>query len=423
MRSSRMRHGIGRRGLLAGASGLLTSPSIVRAQAQNGVALVIGNSKYKWEASLPNVRRDAPDMAKRFKALGLQTALIQDASLDAMRQAIEQFKSAARGANFAAFYFAGHGAAWGKDTYFVPVDADLGTPSVVQSLMPVPSIGGAMQEANNRLLVFDNCRNNPADGWRQLETVRSAAYDPGRQQASDIGLGPNTLVLYSTAPGRVALDGPAGENSPFAAMLLRHLDGQSVDLQALPTKLRRDLLIATEGRQVLWDQNGYERRFVLNANRTGQSAPAGGRSGESHDPARIIELHKAYAFVRENNLPLPEGLIAFRAPAHSRDAHKVGAFKHTATGPTGRDARLLLILSVDEQRVAEVIVAGRGGKGVFWRFVTATCSGDRLEVVSRGEGANFVFDWSDANSGSVAEIRESGGKRGAGSSRFTRLDG
>src|SRR5689334_6434191 len=94
----------GRRSVLAGTSLLLASPAvfrapIVRAQgASNGVALVIGNSKYQWEASLPNVHRDAPDMAQRFQALGLKTELVQDVGRDAMLRAIESFASAARGA-------------------------------------------------------------------------------------------------------------------------------------------------------------------------------------------------------------------------------------------------------------------------------------------------------------------------------------
>ena len=60
-----------RRSLIAGAGSLLAAPSIARAQANSGVALVIGNSKYKWESSLPNVKRDAPDVAKRLQDLGL----------------------------------------------------------------------------------------------------------------------------------------------------------------------------------------------------------------------------------------------------------------------------------------------------------------------------------------------------------------
>src|SRR6185503_19270071 len=55
---------IGRRTILTGASSLLAAPVPLRAQPQSaGVALVIGNSKYKWEAPLPNVRRDARDVA------------------------------------------------------------------------------------------------------------------------------------------------------------------------------------------------------------------------------------------------------------------------------------------------------------------------------------------------------------------------
>src|SRR5215471_6867824 len=140
-----------RRALLAGAGGLLVSPAIVRGQTQNGVALVIGNSKYTWEASLPNVRRDAPDIARRFQVLGLKTALMQDVGRDAMRAALDKLAADARGADLAAFYFAGHGASWNNRTYLVPVDADLSSPSTVETFLPVPSLETSMKSAANRL--------------------------------------------------------------------------------------------------------------------------------------------------------------------------------------------------------------------------------------------------------------------------------
>src|SRR5476649_972167 len=289
---------IGRRGVLAGAAGLLATPAVVRAQGQSaGVALVIGNSKYRWEASLPNVKRDAPDVAKRFQALGLKTELLQDAGQDAMRAAIDKFSSASRGANLAAFYFAGHGASWDKDTYLVPEDADLSNPGTVQTLLPVRSISDATKWAQHRLLVFDNCRNNPADGWRQ-RAAAAASLVAKTELAATALQGPNTLVIFSTAPGRVAVDGPAGQNSPFAAMFLRQLAEQSVDIQTLPAKLRRDLLIATEGGQVLWDQSTYDQPFVL-TNAPGRPA-AGARGTGAADPAppttssQIVELNNAY---------------------------------------------------------------------------------------------------------------------------------
>lgn len=417
---------ITRRGALAGVSGLLASPAIVRAQGQTaGVALVIGNSKYQWEAQLPNVKRDAPDMAKRFQALGLKTELVQDASRDAIVQAIDRFKAAARGANFAAIYFAGHGASWAGVTYLVPVDADLSAPSVVTTLIPVPSIREAAEGALHRLMVFDNCRNNPADGWRQLEASREAKVGLDAQSAAAETRTPNTLVLFSTAPGRVALDGPPGENSPFAAALLRQLAGQSIDLQTLPPKLRRDLLIATQGRQVLWDHNNYQKPFLLRGPGSGTAA---NRSGWNSDPSRIIELNNAYTFAQQNSLYLPQGLIAHRPANNTPDASKVGSFQLEAPTRQGESGKwVLVVMSVEEQQTAEIIYSGKGQGGFGWSFRTATLAGKRLEFTPNYKGPRWILDWSDANSGSLSLMLEQGNKarqgRAAINTSFSRLDG
>ena len=185
--------------------------------------------------------------------------------------------------------------------------------------------------------------------------------------------------------------------------------------------LFRSLLIATQGRQVLWDQNTYQQPFPLGGARASAQPPV------LQAPASMIDLSNTYAFARQNDLPLPEGLVAFRPRAGSPDAGKTGAFSYTAHSPAGIDQRVLLVLSVDEQRVAEVVVSGKGGNGKdfsrYWRFVTAKCSDHRLELVSRDQGSTYVFDWSDANSGSVAQIQEGTRKGGTRSSRFVRLDG
>ncbi len=423
-----------RRALLASAGALLAAPAIVRAQAA-GVALVIGNSKYRWEASLPNVKRDAPDVARAFQALGLKTELLQDAGRDATSAAVEKFKEAARGANLAAFYFAGHGAAWDKDTFLVPVDADLGTPETVRTLLPVKAISAAMKDAAHRLLVFDNCRNNPADGWRQKEAVISSSVAKAEQAAAALH-GPNTLVLFSTAPGRIAVDGPAGENSPFAAMLLRQLARQAIDLHTLSAKLRRDLLIATEGRQVLWDQSTYDQPFVLN----GPSGRGSAGQRSSVDPSQIIELNNAYAFAREKGLLLPPGLISFRLPSGSPHGQKIGSFKTTTKVNLGQiftytssiEPLLLIVISVSDSGTAEIVFSTKdwwsstlgGAGGNIWRYSTATVSGAKLTFgfgrTSQTEGSE-EFKWRDANSG------EHGGQPQTGVfpyySPFTRLDG
>jgi len=405
---------MGRRALLA-ATATLFAPAI-RAQAQTaGVALVIGNSKYQWEAALPNVRRDAPDIAKRFQAIGLRTELVQDAGRDAMRQAIDKFASACRGANFAAFYFAGHGATWERGTHMVPVDADLSTPHIDQ-LVQTTYVNETMKDAVNRLRAWDNCRNNPADGWRQTAAERAAVITQDQADARY----PNTLVLFSTAPGRVALDGPAGQNSPFAAAVLRQLGGQ-VDLQTLAPKLRRDLLIATRGRQVLFDRSSYQQPFMLGRG----AAPA----AAGHDPSKVVELPNAYAFAQANGLPLVPGLIAYRPAGNSPHATKIGSYKYEHVNRSVRDQQVLVIMSVEDSQAVQLIVSGKSERGPYWRFVTASFSGNTLEYIAREGGSQHHFDWTDANSGSLTQIamRSGGGSRGGGTarttSRFTRLDG
>ncbi len=410
---------IGRRGIFGGTAGLLAAPA-VWAQGKNaGVALVIGNSKYQWEAALPNVKRDAPDIARVFQAMGLKTELLQDLGGDALRQAIEKFGAASNGAPFAAFYFAGHGANWNRDTYLVPVDADLGNPSVVEKLNNTRSVGEASRQAAHRLMVFDACRNNPADGWRQTQAERAAVVNPN--QSGGVGATTSRLALFSTAPGRVALDGPAGDNSPFAAALMRQLDAPSVDLGTMPARLRRDLLIATEGKQVLWDLNSIRDSFTLKG--AGGKAPAN-RSTWANDPSRIVELTNAYAYARDSKFGLPEGLIAHRSAGAGKDARMIGAFKFIQDTPGGRHPQLAIVMSVEEGARAELILAGIAEKGPFWRFSTGTIKGGTLEFVPRDNAGRLVFDWKDANAGTLAVFPAStqGGGR-VQSVSFTRLDG
>jgi hypothetical protein len=418
MHKSNKLNAIGRRSLLAGAGLSLAAPA-VHAQAGAGVALVIGNSKYQWEAQLPNVKRDVPDIAKRFQAMGLKTELVQDAGRQAMQAAIEKWGAASKGAGTAAFYFAGHGANWGRQTFLVPADADLSNPSVAESLTPTNAVATAAAGAASRLVILDACRNNPADGWRQVQAQRGAVVNENRTGGA---APPNTLVMFSTAPGRVALDGPAGQNSPFAAALMRQLDAPTVDLRALPGILRRDLLIATEGRQVLFDRSTLQDSVTMKGARL---ADAANKSSWAGDPSRIVDLPNAYAYARENKFPIPEGLIAHRPPGASRDARMIGSFKYVSKYKIGNTPALAIVMSIEEGSTAEIILAGISEIGPFWRFVTARLNGGQLEFVPRDNAGKQIWAWSDANSGSVSVFSESVGGQDnrPHSAKFTRLDG
>lgn len=408
---------ITRRTILGAAGATVLSAPAIRAQGGGGVALVIGNSKYMWEAQLPNVKRDVPDMARRFQEYGLKTELLQDIGRDEMRRAADAFLKALKGANFAAFYFAGHGITWEYDAYLVPVDSDLSAPNAVANLLPVPLIRDGIGGATHGLIALDNCRNNPADGWRQRQALDRAT--GSTSQGGGRRPPPNTLMLFSTAPGRVAVDGPPGENSPFAAALLHQFEGTSVEFQGMGARLRRDLLISTRGRQVLWDRDTYDQPFRL----AGKAGAAPRRAaGWAGDPSKIVEIPNAYAFAQQSGLPLPAGLIAHRPSAGSRDGMKIGTFKFTSFD---RTPGLLAVISVEEQQTAEIVMSSRGNNGQpGWRYIQARISGDTIEYTNVDGGRRYVLTWSDAGKGSIAMF---GSKQGQGNAAqngtFTRLDG
>mgnify|MGYP006285157459 CR=1 FL=1 len=389
-----------RRRVLLGGIGLLAAPSIVHAQSANGVALIIGNSKYKWEASLPNAKRDATDIAQQFEALGLKTELLIDASRESMVQALNRLKAAASGARLAVFYFAGHGVDWDKKDYLVPVDSDLSDPNTVGSLLETRIVRDSLWGASNRMAIFDNCRNNPADGWRQTEAQRRAAASGAATTFNETK--GSVLALYSTAPGNIALDGPAGQNSPFAAALLRQLKTPQVSFLSLVTGIRREILIATKGKQLVFDRTLADYTFPqMNQKARGaQLAPA-----PTHDGYRVVEIPKAYEFAQKNAMPLPSGLIVIQQDQGSTASHKVGSFKTELKNRYGITPALVVVLSSAESGTASVIhCVARGFNGKpAWRFFQGAASGNKIKLLSRvQESETFVLEWQSDNRGTFS---------------------
>ncbi len=127
-------------------------------------------------------------------------------------------------------------------------------------------------------------------------------------------------------------------------------------------------------------------------------------------------------------MPMPPGLIAYRPANNSADGLKVGSYKYISTSPTDHDPQLLLVLSVEEQRSAELIMVGKNNGQRYWRFVTGALSGRRIEYVPKDGWHRFMFDWRDANSGSLTVLLFDGkGPQGNSgrifSTPFSRLDG
>jgi hypothetical protein len=93
--------------------------------AERRVALVIGNGAYRHAGTLPNPRNDAADTGAALKRVGFDTIVGLDLDRAGMEDAVIRFSRAAREADVAMFYYAGHAMQHGGINYLMPVDARL----------------------------------------------------------------------------------------------------------------------------------------------------------------------------------------------------------------------------------------------------------------------------------------------------------
>ncbi len=216
------------------------------AQAQQRVALVIGNGVYRSVPTLPNPTNDASDIAEALSRLGFSVKKIENADFNSMRVALLDFGRRARGAEMAVVFFAGHGIEIGGENWLIPVDAelksDIDTESEAIGLRSATiAVSGATKLG---LVILDACRNNPF-AMKMERTNRRRAVDRGLARVEPTG---NVLVAYAAKDGTTADDG-ASRNSPFTAALLKNLETPGLEVTFLFRNVRDDVMEATKDSQ------------------------------------------------------------------------------------------------------------------------------------------------------------------------------
>jgi uncharacterized caspase-like protein len=232
------------------------------AHAERRVALVIGNSGYEHVTKLTNPDNDAKGMAEKLASLDFEVVTGTDLSLRDMRKTVREFIAKLEGADLALFFYAGHGLQVNGENYLVPIDAELSSYVDLEfEAMPANLILNAMEHSTKVNLVFlDACRNNPlAENLARSMGTRSGSVGRG---LAKIGSGVGSLISFATQPGNVALDGD-GKNSPFTTALLKHLGTPGQDITRDLVMVRRDVLEATKGQQVPWDNSSLTGEVIL----------------------------------------------------------------------------------------------------------------------------------------------------------------
>jgi Caspase domain len=226
------------------------------AQAQDRVALVIGNSKYISANIVPNAVNDARVMAQALREIGFVVTDGFDLNRDSMERHIREFLRKSESAHLALFFYAGHGLQVDGRNYLLPVNtkleaaSDLGFETIGLDNI-LESLDGT---SRTNIIILDACRNNPfAQSFAaRFGAARSVTVLSGLAGYSNLGTG--TLIAFSTAPGAVALDGN-GSNSPFTQALARHVRTPGLEVRQMLTRVRADVAAETRGRQIPWDNS------------------------------------------------------------------------------------------------------------------------------------------------------------------------
>jgi hypothetical protein len=233
----------------------------IRGESKLGrrVALVVGNGAYREADRLPNPVNDAHGVAAALKGLGFETVQEgYDLGRDAMLKSLKTFGEAAKGADWAVVYYAGHGMEVKGTNYLIPVDAKLkDEEDVEEEAVPVSRLMDRLQDvAGIKVFILDACRDNPfATRLFRRRSVRG-----GGKGLAEIHADSGTLIAFATSPGDSALDGE-GEHSPYAKALIDHLGDRGSEIRLMFGSVADSVQEATRKEQLPWISSPLGGKF------------------------------------------------------------------------------------------------------------------------------------------------------------------
>ena len=229
------------------------------------------------DLELKNTLVDARAVSDMLQKLGLRDVrTIENASAETWDLEIQGLADRLGADDVALLYYAGHAVQVGGRNYFLAADGS----TLISSEEVLSTIMG---KGRGAVFLIDACRDNPfrnqapenkqlkigAIGTntagtsgagatpksRAMETLSLEELAKAQAGLSQMGnlRGKNTIVLFSTDPGNVALDGEPGGGSPFANAVVNEL-GKRQSLDSAIRKITADVDKRTQSKQSPWRQ-------------------------------------------------------------------------------------------------------------------------------------------------------------------------
>ncbi|WP_079606903.1 caspase family protein [Bradyrhizobium erythrophlei] len=242
---------------------ILSVAPIAPSFATERYALVIGNAKYPdADAPLKEPINDARDVADELKRYGFSVEVGENLTGEAMRRAFDKLYGRIKPGSVALIFFSGFGVQSSRQSYMIPVDAQIWTePDVRRDGISLETVLG---EINNRgagvkIALIDASRRNPFE--RRFRSF-SAGLAPV--------IAPNgTLVMYSAALSSVVSDN-GGDHSLFVQELLKEIRVPDLMAEETLNRTRVGVTRASRSEQVPWISSSLAEDFSFIPGATGR---------------------------------------------------------------------------------------------------------------------------------------------------------
>ncbi len=242
---------------------ILSVAPIAPSFATERYALVIGNAKYPdADAPLKEPINDARDVADELKRDGFSVEVGENLTGEGMRRAFDKLYGRIKPGSVALIFFSGFGVQSSRQSYMIPVDAQIWTePDVRRDGISLETVLG---EINNRgagvkIALIDASRRNPFE--RRFRSF-SAGLAPV--------IAPNgTLVMYSAALSSVVSDN-GGDHSLFVQELLKEIRVPDLMAEETLNRTRVGVTRASRSEQVPWISSSLAEDFSFIPGATGR---------------------------------------------------------------------------------------------------------------------------------------------------------
>jgi hypothetical protein len=225
-----------------------------RSAAADRFALVIGNAKYPdAEAPLKEPINDARDVADELKRDGFTVDVGENLTIDGMHRAFDRLYGKVKPGSVALIFFSGFGVQSSRQSYMIPVDAQIWTEADVRrDGFSLETILGEINSrgAGVKIALVDASRRNPFE--RRFRSF-SAGLAPV--------IAPNgTLVMYSAALSSVISDN-GGDHSLFVQELLKEIRVPDLMAEETLNRTRVGVTRASRSEQVPWISSSLAEDF------------------------------------------------------------------------------------------------------------------------------------------------------------------